>query len=309
MELSPEESRLEVIRQRKKRENGAGDVLKRIVRKRKGNSNRNEDSSGMKSSSVLKRILGHVDLTKFRWYEYVVIFCCSSLMMTNIYMYSEGDRKRTVSHLLTHPHTSTLKNTYTISNRYGWAGPTETIRAVAILHDTRPNVWVRASPEEKSRVWAIRRDCVREVLRQGMRKHRKWIISKLRDASPDLLGILDHSETDAFTDSVRVDTYQDRERVLACGTNSKQFLVVLNGMLEIRQNGLAICELKPGHCFGESSLLIHGKHSDVDIISVSPDTKCLVLTRKSVECVVGPLLSMLKSRDMDVYRRIVVSLV
>ena len=71
LELSPEESRLEVIRQRKKRENGAGDVLKRIVRKRKGNSDRNEDSSGMKNSSVLKRILGHVDLTKFRWYEYI----------------------------------------------------------------------------------------------------------------------------------------------------------------------------------------------------------------------------------------------
>ena len=29
----------------------------------------------------------------------------------------------------------------------------------------------------------------------------------------------------------------------------------------------------------------------------------------TVECVVGPLLSMIKSRDMDVYRRIVVSLV
>ena len=47
-----------------------------------------------------------------------------------------------------------------------------------------------------------------------MSKHRKWIVSKLRDASPNLLGMLDRSETDAFADSVRVDTYQDRERVL-----------------------------------------------------------------------------------------------
>ena len=71
LELSLEESRLEVIRQRKKRENGAGDVLKRIVRKRKGKSGSDEDSGGMKNSSVLKRILGHVDLTKFRWYGLV----------------------------------------------------------------------------------------------------------------------------------------------------------------------------------------------------------------------------------------------
>lgn len=209
--------------------------------------------------------------------------------------------------LAAEPHT---RNTTPLKpNRYGWAGPTETIRAVAMLHDTRPNVWVRASPEEKSRVWAIRRKCVREVLRLGMSKHRKWIISKLRDSSPNILGILDRSEMNAFADSVRIATYQDRERVLACGTNSKLFYVVLSGMLEIRQNDLVLCELKPGHCFGESSLLIQGKHSDVDIVSVSPDTKCLVLTRKSVECVVGPVLSMLKSRDIDSYRKIVVSLV
>jgi len=94
------------------------------------------------------------------------------------------------------------------------------------------------------------------------------------------------------------------------GTNSKRFLVVLSGKLEIRQNDeTVLCELHPGHCFGESSLLIPGKSSDVDIISVISNTKCLVLTRKSIECVVGPLLSMLKSRDMNVYRRTVVSLV
>ena len=169
LELSPEESRLEVLRQRKKREDGASDILKRIVRKRKGATTSNNDElSGMKSSSVLKRILGHVDLTKFRW--------------------------------------------------YGWAGPTETIRAVAVLHDARPNVWVRASPEERSRVWAIRREHVREVLRHGMSKHRDWIVSKLRDASPKVLGILERNEIDSFADSVRVEVYKDNERVLACGT-------------------------------------------------------------------------------------------
>lgn len=285
LKMTPEEAEVEVRRLKKKSE-GKDDLLKRMLQKKNGN-NANASLS-MKDSPVLKRILGHVDLTRFKW--------------------------------------------------YGWAGPAQTIRAVAVLHNTPPNVWVRGSPEEMTRLWCVRREDVRDAVKEGMKAHRLMVAQKLREASTALKH-LTPIELDAIAPAVREVTYSGRQRIVARGTRCERLIVVLEGAMHMMQDSTVISTLGPGDVCGDFALLARGRRSCVDVIA-APDVaceekdiasmpsgtnvdeslihsavrrgdvrvRCLIVTRRSVERAVGPLLPLIRTRDIALYRRLVSSI-
>eukprot|EP00939_MAST-03C_sp_MAST-3C-sp1_P003237 g3237.t1 len=257
--LTPAEAVAEA--ERAKRETRDGALLKKLLKKRKKKAP-SDDPLSMKDSPALKQILGHVDLSKFKW--------------------------------------------------YGWIGPRETIRDVALLHDAPSTAWIRASPEERPKLWAIRRGDFKRLVAKGMEAYRDGVVRALRDSSSVLAAAMTDLELARVACAAREFVYEESDRVLARGASSRRLFVVAEGVARMtqgeRERRRTVCELAAGTSFGELSLLVRGRVSQVDVSAASPSLRCLCVSRRSIERVVGPLLALLRERSPRIYREVMCGL-
>lgn len=163
---------------------------------------------------------------------------------------------------------------------------------LALLHDNPRVATVRCL--DKVQLWGVDRTTFRRVIEdmntQIYEQNRQFL------DQVQLLEPLSSHEKDTLAASLITVKYNSGQKIITEGEPGHQLFIIKEGVVLCQRNGVDICRFGPSNYFGDTALLKNTPRT-ASCIAIEGTVKCGVLTRETLQKVLGDQLTVIIHRN------------